>query len=53
MRVIGIALLLGLVTSERHWQHHQQAAIGYGDIFSFLINQDGNGCDGCAGFDTK
>jgi hypothetical protein len=29
-----------LVTPERHWQHHQKAAIGYGDIFT-LFDQPG------------
>jgi hypothetical protein len=31
---------LGIVTPERHWQHHQKAAIGYGDIFT-LFDQPG------------
>ncbi len=27
---------LGIVTPERHWQHHQNVAIGYGDIFTLF-----------------
>ncbi|HEY9881714.1 MAG TPA: sterol desaturase family protein [Leptolyngbyaceae cyanobacterium] len=26
---------LGLSTPERHWQHHQNARLAYGDIFAF------------------
>lgn len=26
---------LGITTPERHWQHHQNARLAYGDIFAF------------------
>lgn len=33
--IAKLCQLLWIVTPERHWQHHQDANLAYGDIFTF------------------
>lgn len=33
--IILVCKLLFITTPERHWQHHQNANLAYGDIFTF------------------
>jgi hypothetical protein len=28
-----------ITTPERHWQHHRNSRVAYGDVFTFLINR--------------
>ena len=33
--IVVVCKLLFITTPERHWQHHQNAKLAYGDIFTF------------------
>ncbi len=34
--VLVLCKILGITTPERHWLHHQNPSVAYGDIFSFF-----------------